>query len=294
MTVKFLDNLTKTESNEADPYTIKIITNDAENPIITGWIADESLEIGTENNWTELYSIVGGGSIETLNNILVGVAGFSLRTQQMYKKIWTGSNTIEIKLGIIFQSETDPKTEVWDKIWRLYRIAVPEEGGNFQNFLANASFGFGKKEIKLLGDNSKEMSTKITSSIKGFFTGAADSPFKIPVISEMATFTSKIVEQLLDTGLLSPPGSTYKIKNIIIGKMLNLNNVKIKNISISPSLNNIGVQNSGSRQIVPQQYSPKVYPNYAKVELTLMTDTIWTTDNITKIMDDSESLFPDK
>ena len=290
MEIKFLDSLTAmgdptNTSSPSSPYKIRFVfpkttltdNSNGQNvrikskktEAIEGWIAEDSLEISTGNDWTELYNAVGGGSLDTLNNILVGVSGWSLRTKDMLTKIWQGTKTIDIKVGVIFQSETNAKTDVWDKMWKLYRGSVPSAGDSAAT-AASKIPGF----------------ANLVTGLTNFFKQGASGIAGVPLMSNIADALSSGVQNLLNAQLLEKPGVEYDLKSVQIGNMLILNNVLIRNVFISPSMSNFGFDlNKGDTSAIGA--IDKIYPNYARVDVELMTNSIWTTDDITNIIDNN-------
>ena len=294
MEIKFLDNLTSLDNatHYNNPYKVTLqfggtdpITGTTP-PVIQGWIADDSLEFSTGNTWTELYSLVGMGSLETLNNLLVGLTGYSLRTKQMLTKIWTGTTTMEIKLGIIFQAESDSKTDVWDKIWRLFQYSSPG---------ATASLDSG-----VFGG--------IAKNIEDFLQGGVDEFNSVPVMGQIANLASNTAKSVLGTKLLQSPDRQFPLKAVHIGTMLHLNDVQIRNISISPSLSNIGYSTSSNSMASGgfkfsngitsgesfNNTNTSTFSNYARVDLQLMTNSIWTSDDVTNIIASGDALKSDE
>ena len=298
MEIKFLDNLTTLDNATAfnNPYKVTLQfgnTGDENRGIIQGWIADDSIEFSTGNTWTELYSVAGMGSIETLNNILVGITGYSLRTKTMLTKIWTGTATMEIKVGIIFQAENDAQDDVWKKIWKLFKYASPTETNVADRLVPGLSAG-----------------------IVNFVDKGKDLFKSVPVMSQLANLASGITRAIFDNSLLGSPDKAYPLQSVHIGTMLHMHNVQIKNISISPSLSNIGYStkkaisdleftNKDKRTISdssPYQSEPtrgggttsfnnrntSTFPNYARVDLQLQTNSIWTSDDIDTIISRGE------
>ena len=285
MEIKFLDNLTTLDNatHYNNPYKVTLqFGKTGDDGIIQGWIADDSLEFSTGNTWTELYNVVGMGSLETLNNLLVGLTGYSLRTKQMLTKIWTGTTTMEIKLGIVFQAESDAKTDVWDKIWKLFQYSSPGATGSIKS----GPFG------------------NIATNVENFLQGGVDEFNSVPVMGQIANLASNMAKSVLDTTLLQSPDRQFPLKAVHIGTMLHLNDVQIRNISISPSLSNIGYSTSSnsmasggfkfSNDVTDGESfnntNTSTFPNYARVDLQLMTNTIWTSADVTNIIATGDAL----
>ena len=270
MEIKFLDNLSNIDRKDGlnNPFKIrlKIGAGKGKEPdLIEGWIAEDSLEIGTGNDWVELYSVVGAGALETINNIIVGISGWSLRTKSMLTKVWSGTKTVDIKVGIIFQAETNAKTDVWDKIWKLFRAASPGESGG----------------IEQSGIPGLET---LPQELKKFFETANTGLASVPLMQMVSDKLGKVLVGkggLLSSHLLQKPGAVYNLAEVHIGNMLHLTTALIRNVNISTSLSNIGYDLS--KNIRPDSAS-NTFPNYARVDLELMTNSIWSTEDVTGIM----------
>jgi hypothetical protein len=123
----------KNTTNKTFKVNFHISQGDNPNPtsVVSGWNADEKFSEKLSSEYTPLFS-----KLENINNLQQIMTAFgmgTLRTIDMYRKIWIESKPPSFTFNLLFQSEDDARTDVYEPIRLLQRLVVPNDTANEGN-----------------------------------------------------------------------------------------------------------------------------------------------------------------
>lgn len=257
MNVQYFDKFSQDVANNIFSAKLYYMKNGKSNEtdlgVINAWTVMETFTEDIKNQYSSLYELMLGGTLEQLNTFLSGMIQTPILTDAMFRQIWVKPEVMEFPIELIFYAQDDAFKDVYLPVRTLQIMGTP----------------------------------KLGTSIRTLFEGLVQGIDAIPLIGGFigdaySDFVNKLAPDFLNANFMGPPGyignnrlNLYKIQ---IGNFIELSNLLLRNISVE--------WNTSDMQEIydPVQGKNFTFPLSARVKLELISEFNWTTQTIENLI----------